>query len=174
MLHCYRKNYLGDFPALSLNDEYYWKRGPGYNVFTTEKGKAGILICYDRWIAEGWRVLTLLGAEIIFVPTASSGSVREAYARTLLTWAQQFQVFVASANRGGIETIGGKDTAYFGLSCIVGPNGNMLAQAAEAEGPEIITASIDLDDVRAARRDFGMYNDRRPELYSLLSQTVYP
>ncbi len=174
MLYCYRKNYLGDFPALPINDEYYWRRGPGYNVFATDKGKAGILICYDRWIPEGWRVLTLLGAEIIFVPTASSSFVRDAYTRTLMTWAQQFQVFVVSANRGGIETVEKQDTPYFGLSCIVGPYGNLLVQAGEARGPEIITASIDIDDVRAARRDFGMYNDRRPELYSILSRTIYP
>ena len=166
----YRKNAISSYNwGGSVNDEkYYFRPGPGYPVFTTGIGRIGVLICYDRWFPEAWRLLALAGAEVICVPNASSGAVSELFVPSIRTWSAQNVVFSAAVNRAGRETVGGVTTEYYGLSCLVSPRGRLLAAAPEGE-PGVATAQIDLAEVAAARMDQTTYRDRRPELYTPLA-----
>ncbi|MEE8110957.1 MAG: carbon-nitrogen hydrolase family protein [bacterium] len=168
-----RKNYISHFRwGEMVNDEkFYFRLGPGHPVFETDHGKVGILICYERWFPEGWRVLALRGAEIIFVPTASAGSVWEMWVCGLRANAAENVLFAAGCNRGGVESVEGRETRYYGMSCIVGPDGRMIAQGPEAEGPAVIRATVDLDEVAEARQRVMVYRDRRPDLYGPLVQS---
>ncbi len=166
----YRKNAISAYNwGGSVNDEkYYFRPGPGYPIFTTGIGRLGVLICYDRWFPEAWRLLALGGAEVICVPNASSGAVSELFVPSIRTWSAQNVVFSVAVNRAGRETVGAASTEYYGLSCVASPRGKLLATAPEGE-PAVASAVIDLREVAAARLDQTMYRDRRPELYSPLT-----
>ena len=164
----YRKNNPGDISsetAVSL-EVHYFGRGWGYPVFETEKARIGILICKDRWFPEAWRVLALQGAEIIFVPVASWEALSESFVRTMRTWAQENQLFAVACNRAGNEG----DNYFFGLSCIIGPKGEVLAQAPEGQGGIVIAAEIDLSQIADVRVEIKIFKNRRPELYGPITE----
>ena len=167
----YRKNAISSYNwGGAVNDEkYYFRHGPGFPTFPTAIGRLGVLVCYDRWFSEAWRVLALEGAEVICVPNASSGAVSELFVPSIRTWSAQNVVFSVAVNRAGEETVDGVPTHYYGLSCVASPRGKLLAVAPEGE-PGVASAVIDLDEVSAARMDQTMYRDRRPELYSPLTR----
>ena len=168
----YRKNAISAYNwGGSVNDEkYYFRPGPGYPLFTTSIGVIGILICYDRWFPEAWRLLALAGAEVICVPNASSGAVSELFVASIRTWSAQNVVYSVAVNRAGNETVNGVTTSYYGLSCVTSPRGQLLA-AAQKDEPGAVSAVVDLEEVTSARLDQTMYRDRRPELYSPLARS---
>ena len=168
----YRKNSISSYNwSGSVNDEkYYFRPGPGYPIFTTSIGKIGVLICYDRWFSEAWRLLGLAGADVICVPNASSGAVSELFIPSIRTWSAQNVVFSVAVNRSGHETVSGTSTDFYGLSCVTSPRGKLLSAAPEGE-PGVASATIDLREVSAARLDQTMYRDRRPELYAPLARS---
>lgn len=167
----YRKNAISSYNwGGAVNDEkYYFRPGPGFPIFPTTVGKVGVLVCYDRWFSEAWRLLALAGAEVICVPNASSGAVSELFIPSIRTWSAQNIVFSIAVNRAGRETVDGVTTPFYGLSCVASPRGKLLAAAPEAE-PGVASAVIDPEEVSAARLDQTMYRDRRPELYAPLAR----
>ncbi|HEY2597528.1 MAG TPA: carbon-nitrogen hydrolase family protein [Candidatus Dormibacteraeota bacterium] len=168
----YRKNYISDFnwgEGLENDEKFYFGVGPGYPVFDTEKGRIGILICYDRWFPEGYKILALQGAQIVFVPVASTGFVGDLFVAGLRTHAAENAFAVIGCNKSGDENVGARTAHYYGLSCIVGIRGEVLA-AAPQDIPATIEATIDLDAIKAARRRLFVLRDRRPELYGLIAQ----
>ena len=168
----YRKNAISAYNwSGSVNDEkYYFRPGPGYPIFTTDIGRIGVLICYDRWFSEAWRLLALAGAEVICIPNASSGAVSELFIPSIRTWSAQNVVYSVAVNKAGSETVNGATTAYYGLSCVASPRGKLLSAAPQDE-PGTASAVIDLEEVTAARQDQTMYRDRRPELYLPLARS---
>lgn len=168
----YRKNAISSYQwDQSRNDEkYYFRPGPGFPVFHTEIGILGILICYDRWFAEGWRVLALQGAEIICIPTTSSSAASELFIPSIRTWANQNVVYAVVANRAGTEEVRETSTTYFGKSCIASPRGELLASADPGAAAVAIMADADRAEIQRARQDLTMYRDRRPELYRLIGE----
>jgi N-carbamoylputrescine amidase len=165
-VRAYRKVNPGDYKwETGVTDEkYYFRPGPGYATFDTDCGRIGILICYDRWFPEGYRVLGLRGAEIVFVPVASSGFVGDLFIAGLRTHAAENAYYVVGCNKAGVEKVDDVEAHYYGQSAIVGPRGQVLAQAADAE-PDLITGELDLDAITEQRRKLFVYRDRRPELY---------
>jgi beta-ureidopropionase len=163
----YRKNSVSAFNwDGSVNDEkYYFRDGLGYPVFDTEVGTMGILLCYDRWFSEAWRILALQGAEVVCVPSASIGPASELFVASIRTWAAENVVYAIAVNRAGREIVDGITTEYFGQSCVVSPRGTVVASAAGKTADAVAVADIDLDEVQRARLDLTMYRDRRPELY---------
>jgi N-carbamoylputrescine amidase len=168
----YRKNAISAFRwDDQVNDEkFYFKQGDGYPVFDTGAGRLGVLICYDRWFPEAWRVLALQGAEVVCVPNASLGDVSDLFVPSMRTCAAQNLLYVVATNRAGVEEVDGRKARYYGLSCVVGPRGDLLGVAGEAEPDQVVAADLDLATVVAARTRQTMYRDRRPELYGPLTE----
>jgi N-carbamoylputrescine amidase len=168
----YRKHAISQFRwDAAVNDEkFYFRPGQGLPTFATDVGRLGVLVCYDRWFPEAWRVLALSGAEIVCVPNASMGDVADLFLPSMRTCAAQNLVYVVATNRAGVEEVEGRKSRYYGLSCLVGPRGEVLAAAGEAEPDTSVGADLDLDRIAEVRTRQTMYRDRRPELYGLLSQ----
>ena len=166
----YRKHAISSFRwDQQVNDEkFYFRPGDGLPVFDTDVGRLGVLICYDRWFPEAWRVLALQGAEVVCVPNASLGDVSDLFLPSMRTCAAQNLVYVVATNRAGVEEVEGRKGRYYGLSCVVSPRGELLAAAPEAEPDRLAAATIDLDAIGSARTRQTMYRDRRPELYGPL------
>jgi len=170
-----RKNYISDFRwgTNQLNDEkYYFKVGSGHPIFKTKKSVIGILICYERWYPEAWRVLSLQGAEINFVANASAGFVSENAICLLKANAAMNAVYCVCVNKGGIEKVAEVEVDYYGLSAIIDPKGNVIAQTEKNQSEAILSAELDLDKVHEARLDLFVYRDRRPEFYRIISESV--
>lgn len=155
-----------------VNDEkFYFRQGSGYAVFPTPAGVLGVLICYDRWFPEAWRVLALQGAEIICVVNASQGDVSDIFVPSMRTCAAQNLVFVVATNRVGTEHVGGRTVSYYGSTSLFNPRGEVLGLAAGAE-PQAVQAELDLSRIDRDRTRQTMYRDRRPELYGLVSDAT--
>jgi predicted amidohydrolase len=183
----YAKVHLPYMPADpdQVTERFYFKEGPGFPVFDTQKAKIGILICFDRRFPESFRMLALQGAEIAFVPTCSptvppkpgehifgaqgGGSAKEMYTPELRTRALENCMWVCSANRVGLEQVGNQKTQFYGLSAIIHPSGRVVAQAS-SEHPEVIHCEIDLEENSKVRHSILTFKLRRPETYPLLNK----
>lgn len=149
-------------------EKYYFRPGSEFPVFETDVGNIGIIICYDRLFPETFRILALKGADLILVPATifprPEPTVSEDWTFVARTRAVENGVFAVFVNRAGEEA----GLHYFGHSLIVNPNGTILAQSDFKEG--ILTANIDLDEVDTCRRRRVYTRDRRPEIYSKLTE----
>ncbi len=175
VLGVYRKAHL-------FNDEksFFLPGDTGFPVFKLPFGRIGILICYDLWFPEAARVLTLRGAELLCVPTNWVANFRREAADergwtmgdyACVGLATQNQIFVAAADRIGEE----RGVKFVGCSCLVGPDGSMLAGPAPVGEEALLVSPIDLDWARRARRRTPRNDtlaDRRPELYAEVSAPV--
>ncbi len=167
-----RKNYISDYrwgPDQVNDEKYYFRTGVGHPTFKTSKAKIGVLICYERWYPEAWRVLSLKGAEIIIIANASAGFVSENAICLLKANSAMNAVFCVCVNKSGLESIKNTSASYYGLSAIIDPKGNVLSQAKPGDESIILTANLDLEKVHEARTDLFVYRDRRPEFYEVIS-----
>ncbi|MGA8427242.1 MAG: nitrilase-related carbon-nitrogen hydrolase [Candidatus Dormiibacterota bacterium] len=165
---------------LFFNEQTYFQPGDsGFPVFELPFGRVGMLICYDLWFPEAARVLSLAGADIICVPTNWVANFRHRvhdergwtmgnYASVAV--ATQNQVFLAAADRIGSE----RDIEFVGSSCVVGPDGWMLAGPATRSDEALLLADVDLAQSATKKqrtpRNHAL-GDRRPDLYRELSAT---
>lgn len=169
----YRKSHIPDGPG--YNEKYYFRSGDtGFRVWDTAHGRVGVGICWDQWFPESARAMALLGAEVILYPTAIGSEPGQPdfdssrhWQRTQQGHAAANMTPVAAANRIGSETVGGKVQSYYGSSFIAGPDGAMVAEAAR-EGEAVLTASFDRDVLARDRATWGLFRDRRPDIYSPL------
>lgn len=166
----YRKNAI---PLVDMRDmvgleKYYFRPGNlGYPVFRTDLGlNIGITICYERHFPEGPRALALGGADVIFVPTATSNG-RDIWEIELRGHAVANQLWVAGVNRVGKDR-GGSDTPFYGASVFCSPTGEVTAQAGGRD-EEILYAEIDPEVGRARRDEWAFFRDRRPDAYGALT-----
>ncbi|MCL9781287.1 N-carbamoylputrescine amidase [Vibrio sp. S4M6] len=171
VLDNYRKSHIPDGPGYS--EKFYFSPGDsGFKVWHTQFGVFGAGICWDQWFPELARSLVLNGAEAIFYPTAIGSEPQDASLDSRDHWQRVMQghsaanmVPVIASNRVGTEIDDGVETTFYGSSFITDKTGAKLAQGSR-EAEEIIYAEIDLDDARKARHAWGLFRDRRPELYS--------
>lgn len=164
----YAKTHIPLIEAVQAYETLFFDRGEALPVFEIGGRRVGILICYDRSFPEAWRTLALKGAEIVFVPTSSSGFRGDMYADELKIAAAQHQLFVVAANKAGEECLPGESGSitFYGKSRIISPRGTPLA-ALEREEDTFIVADLDPAEVAAARDALNYYRDRRPDLYAL-------
>lgn len=162
----YRKTHVPLIESVMAYEKLFFDPGEELPVFSVLGTTIGILICYDRSFPEAWRTLALKGAQIIFVPTSSSGFRGSMYVQELQVAAQQHQVFVVAANKAGKESLPGEpgEITFYGKSSILGPDGRLIA-ALEREEAAILLADLDLAEVNIAREKLNYYRDRRIDLY---------
>ncbi|HAS6443424.1 TPA: N-carbamoylputrescine amidase [Vibrio parahaemolyticus] len=167
----YRKSHIPDGPGYS--EKYYFSPGDtGFKVWQTKFGKFGAGICWDQWFPELARSLALHGAEAIFYPTAIGSEPqdpaldsRDHWQRTMQGHSAANLVPVIASNRVGTEVDDGIETTFYGSSFITDHTGAKIAEAPR-EGETIIYAEIDLATTAKARHAWGLFRDRRPDLYT--------
>jgi len=168
----YRKSHIPDGPGYL--EKYYFNPGDtGFKVWNTKFGKIGVGICWDQWFPEAARIMALKGAEILLYPTAIGDEPRSKYdssgawQRVMQGHAAANIVPVVASNRIGTETVQEKSNGFYGSSFICDRTGLMLAEASR-DKEEIITAETDLEDNHLFRRNWGIFRDRRVDLYNEL------
>ncbi len=169
----YRKSHIPDGPG--YREKFYFSPGDtGFRVWRTRFGVIGAGICWDQWFPECARAMVLMGADILLYPTAIGSEPhdpaldsRDHWRRVMQGHAAANMVALAAANRIGVEENEAATMTFYGSSFIAGPTGEILAQAGRDE-QAVITASFDLDALRAARAAWGLFRDRRPDLYGPL------
>ncbi len=167
----YRKSHIPDGPG--YEEKFFFRPGnSGFKVWPTKFGTLGVGICWDQWFPECARAMLLMGADILFYPTAIGSEpdnpgldTKDLWQRAMIGHAVSNVVPVIAANRVGNED----GQIFYGSSFIANHRGDKVAELDRTE-TGIITAAIDLDDVRAARAAFGFFRDRRPDLYGILTQ----
>jgi len=170
VLDNYRKSHIPDGPGYS--EKYYFSPGDtGFKVWKTKFGTFGAGICWDQWFPELARSLALHGAEAIFYPTAIGSEPqdptldsRDHWQRTMQGHSAANLVPVIASNRVGTELDDGIETTFYGSSFITDHTGGKLAEAPR-EGEAIIYAEVDLAATAQARHSWGLFRDRRPDLY---------
>lgn len=167
----YRKTHIPAPVAAWMGmEKLYFRPGSEFPVFKTEFGKLGIVICYDRYFPETWRILAFKGAEIIFNPACMSVKSRGRKYTAPELWemfsavrAFENGVFVVAINRVGKE----EGRQHFGTSLIASPSGEILNKAGESE-ETVVSATLNLEEVH---RGASFFRDVRPEIYGRLTQS---
>ncbi len=191
VLGTYRKMHIPHDPL--FEEKYYFAPGDvgpdlradrhpginGFRVWRTRFADIGVLICWDQWYPEGARITSLLGAQILFYPTAIGWHPSEkatfgeaqvdAWRTAQRAHAIANGVFVAAPNRVGFEAEAGTDgIEFFGQSFVCDPFGRYLSQA-DTE-PTILVAECDLQLIEDTRRNWPFLRDRRVDAYGPITQ----
>ena len=166
----YRKSHIPQGPG--YEEKHYFAPGDtGFRVWPTKFGRIGVGICWDQWYPECARAMVLKGAEILLYPSAIGNEPhdpaidsRDHWRRVMQGHAAANMVPLAAANRVGVEG----QLTFYGSSFIAGPQGEILSQAPR-HGEAIANATFDLGALRARRAAWGLFRDRRPDLYGELA-----
>ena len=181
-LGIYRKTHIPDDHF--YQEKFYFTPGnTGFRVFDTSCGSVGMGICWDQWFPETARCLTLQGADILLYPTAI-GSEPILSVDSAGRWQRAMQghsaaniIPVAAANRVGTETVEpcGENAyqksalEFYGSSFLTDETGELLARAGR-DTEEVIYAEYDFAVLREARLEWGVFRDRRPEMYGRITE----
>ncbi len=177
ILGVYRKTHIPDDHY--YQEKFYFTPGDtGFRVWDTKFGRIGVGICWDQWFPESARCMAVQGAELLFYPTAI-GSEPVLECDSMPHWRRAMQGHAASnvipviaANRFGTETVepcgenGGQSSAltFYGSSFITDDTGELIARC-DRSGDSVISAEFDLDEIFEMRMSWGLFRDRRPEMY---------
>ncbi len=166
----YRKTHIPHDESY-FEQNYFRPGDTGFQVFDTSLGRMGVLICYDQWFPEAARVCALLGADIVFYPTAigtvkgvrqAEGDWQQAWEGVMRGHAIANGMVVAAANRCGTED----KMDFWGGSVVFDAFGKTLARGGKRE--QVILATVDLDHGRRVKEGWRFFHNRRPECYSKL------
>jgi N-carbamoylputrescine amidase len=174
-LGLYRKSHIPQGPG--YEEKFYFSPGDtGFRVWDTRYGRLGAAICWDQWFPEAARVMALLGAEALLYPTAIGSEPhldefdsRDHWQRVMQGHAAANLLPVIASNRVGTEAGERFSLTFYGSSFITDHTGAMLAES-DRDHEDVITAAIDLDAAAQARRAWGVFRDRRPDLYDTLQR----
>ena len=166
----YRKSHIPDGPG--YQEKFYFSPGDtGFKVAETRYAKIGVAICWDQWFPEAARSMVLMGADFLFYPTAigsepvTGDDSRDHWCRVMQGHSAANMVPVIASNRIGVETGESCELTFYGSSFITDETGGMVGQASR-DAEEVIVASFDIDRIVAERAGWGLFRDRRPDLYS--------
>lgn len=172
ILGIYRKSHIPD--GLPYAEKFYFTPGDtGFEVWKTRYGTIGVGICWDQWFPEAARAMALLGAEMLLYPTAigseptlgKDSSIH--WRNTMAGHAAANMMPVIASNRIGIESDENSKMTFYGSSFIANQHGEIAVQA-DRYTAGVITEEFDLDALADERREWGIFRDRRPELYQIL------
>jgi len=174
ILGTYRKSHIPDGPG--YEEKFYFNPGDtGFKVWNTAYGKIGIGVCWDQWYPEAARCMTLMGAEILFYPTAigsepedQSIDSKDHWQTCMLGHAAANLIPVIASNRVGIEADEDSKITFYGSSFIAGAQGNKIVEANRTEETVLVT-EFDLDQLETQRIEWGIFRDRRPDLYKIIT-----
>ena len=180
VLGVYRKTHIPDDHY--YQEKFYFTPGnTGFKVFKTMYGNVGVGICWDQWFPETARAMALLGADLLLYPTAigsepildvdSSGH----WKRTMQGHSAANVIPVVAANRYGEEKVipcvenGNQSSAlvFYGNSFMTDEMGDIISSAGRDEDA-VLVSSYDFDKIREARMSWGLFRDRRPEMYGII------
>lgn len=172
-LGIYRKTHIPDGPG--YQEKFYFNPGDtGFKIWNTRYADIGVGICWDQWFPEAARIMALMGAEILFYPTAIGSEPKNPDLDTRDHWQISMQghsasnmVPVVAANRIGTERLDDSEITFYGSSFITGNKGNIV-QSADRTSESIITHTFDLGKLDIQRSAWGVFRDRRPENYGVL------
>lgn len=178
----YRKTHIPDDHF--YQEKFYFTPGnTGFRVWDTAYGKIGVGICWDQWFPEAARCMALMGAQLLLYPTAI-GSEPIIECDSMPHWRRCMQghaaanvVPVIAANRIGEETVTPTEAnnrqssalTFYGSSFIADETGEVLEDAGRTE-EKVILHTFDLDAIEELRLSWGLFRDRRPEMYGALAQ----
>ena len=170
-LGTYRKSHIPDGPG--YQEKYYFRPGDtGFKVWNTRYAKIGVGICWDQWYPEAARAMALLGAEVLFYPTAIGSEPHDGTLDTRDPWRRAMQghavsniIPVVAANRIGVEKGLGDDQHFYGSSFIADHRGDLIADLSRTE-EGIAHGTVDLTFLDRHRAAWGFFRDRRPDLYA--------
>ena len=176
----YRKMHIPDDPA--FYEKFYFTPGDlGFKAFETSVGKIGTLICWDQWFPEAARITAMMGASILFYPTAIGWHPHEKseHGKAQFESWQTIQkghavangIYVAAVNRVGLEKLNEESDGieFWGSSFIADPQGIIIAQASAGK-EEIIFADVDLSRIECVRQNWPFFRDRRTDAYDKISK----
>ena len=169
----YRKSHIPDGPG--YEEKFYFRPGnTGFKVWDGPGTKLGVGICWDQWYPETARAMALMGAELLFYPTAIGSEPYDADLDTSRMWRRAMQghavsncMPVIASNRIGSE--GAQE--FYGHSFITNEWGDLVLEYG-AEETGVLVATLDLVRARRHRAGMGFFRDRRPELYGRLAQDI--
>ena len=157
-------------------EKFYFSPGDDdFKVFATKYGKVGIGICWDQWFPEVARILALQGAEIILYPTAIGSEPvldkdsKDHWQHVMCGHAAANIIPVVASNRVGVEKEKGSAMTFFGSSFIADQYGNMVASM-DRSSEGFITFEFDLQNINDQRISWGVFRDRRPDLYQRITK----
>ncbi len=172
-LGVYRKSHIPQGPG--YEEKFYFTPGDtGFRVWETRVGRVGAAICWDQWYPEAARAMALMGAEILCYPTAIGSEPQDPALDSQPHWQRVMQGHAAAnmlplvaSNRVGVERGEVGELRFYGSSFIADETGALVTGAAR-DGAAVLTASFDLDAQRERRAAWGLFRDRRPDLYGRL------
>ena len=176
ILGTYRKTHIPD--GIPYAEKFYFTPGDtSFKVWDTKYAKIGVGICWDQWFLECARSMALMGAELLFYPTAIGDeptlgiNSKGHWQRCMQGHAAANLMPVIATNRIGTETISqnGNDSTlkFYGSSFITDGRGEIIQEASN-DKKEVLTAAFDLDELAIACRQWGVFRDRRPSMYGTL------
>ncbi|MCU1724308.1 N-carbamoylputrescine amidase [Pseudomonas sp. 5P_5.1_Bac1] len=176
LLGVYRKTHIPN--AVGYQEKEYFSPGDtGFRVWDTAFGRLGVGICWDQWFPETARCLALMGAEVLLFPTAIGSEPgaaaldsRDHWQMTMRGHAAANLLPVVAANRVGREVATGDAELhmdFYGSSFICDHKGKLLAEA-DRQTPGVVVQTLDLAAMRDERLTWGIFRDRRPEMYGTL------
>lgn len=173
----YRKMHIPDDPG--FYEKFYFTPGDlGFNPIHTSVGNLGVLICWDQWYPEAARLMALRGADILLYPTAIGWGTQEVDPEECRRQRESWMIIqrahaianglpVAVCNRNGFEPAEpgkAQGTHFWGSSFVVGPQGEFLAEAGQADA-EVLMATVNLNRSEQVRRGWPFLRDRRTDAY---------
>ena len=172
ILGVYRKTHIPD--GLPYAEKFYFTPGDtGFKVWNTKYGRIGVGICWDQWFPETARSLALQGAEILLFPTAIGSEPtlekdsRIHWRNTMAGHAAANMMPVVASNRIGRETDEDSEMTFYGSSFIADNHGEIVEQADDCT-ETVLVHEFDLDELARERREWGIFRDRRPEMYKTI------
>ena len=170
LMGLYRKSHIPE--SVGYHEKYYFSPGDtGFKVWKTRYGSIGVGVCWDQWFPECARIMALMGADLLMYPTAigsepadPSVDSRDHWQRVMQGHAAANLMPVIASNRIGLEPGKRHSMTFYGSSFIADHTGAKLVEA-DRVSEAIITADFDLERVRAYRHWWGLFRDRRPDLY---------
>lgn len=172
-LGLYRKSHIPQGPG--YEEKFYFSPGDtGFRVWDTAYGRFGVGICWDQWFPEAACAMALMGAEALLYPTAIGSEPPDPEYDSQPHWENAMRGHAAAnvmpvlaSNRVGSEIQDQQTVRFYGSSFIADQTGQLVGKASR-DDRQIVVATFDLDDIAEKRRAWGVFRDRRSDLYGVL------